>query len=78
MNGLDTGSIIKDDKVVPNRKGLSVKDAWVELEDHVWSLIAPIALRRELPWRTSMVQMLEVAERLVEKSANLMRVETDA
>ena len=55
----------KDDPVVPNRKGLLVTDAWVELEDHVQSLIALIALRRKLPWRTSMVQMLEVAERLV-------------
>ena len=64
--------------IVPNRKGLSEGDAWVELEDHVQSLIALIALRRKLPWRTSMVQMLEVAERLVEKSANFMRVETDA
>ena len=78
LNGFDTGSMNKDDKVVPNRKGLSVEDAWIELEDHVRSLIALIALRRKLPWRTSMVQMLEVAERLVEKSANFMRVETDA
>ena len=78
LNGFDTGSMSKDDPVVPNRKGLSVTDAWVELEDHVRSLIALIALRRKLPWRTSMVQMLEVAERLVEKSANFMRVETDA
>ena len=78
LNGFDTGSMSKDDKVVPNRKGLSVEDAWIELEDHVRSLIALIALRRKLPWRTSMVQMLEVAERLVEKSANFMRVETDA
>jgi hypothetical protein len=78
LNGFDTGSMSKDDKVVPNRKGLSVEDAWIELEDHVRSLIALIALRRKLPWRTSMVQMLEVAERLVERSANFMRVETDA
>ena len=78
LNGFDTGSMNKDDLVVPNRKGLSVADAWIELEDHVLSLIALIALRKRLPWRTSMVQMLEVAERLVEKSANFMRVETDA
>ena len=78
LNGVDTGSMNKDDKVVSNRKGLSVEDAWIELEDSVRSLIAPIALRRKLPWRTSMVQMLEVAEGLVEKAANFMRVETDA
>ena len=64
--------------VVPNRKGLSVEDAWIELEVHVWSLIALIALRRKLPWRTSMVQMREVADILVEKTANYMRVEANA
>ena len=51
--------------MVPNKKGLSVEDAWIELEDRIWSLIALIALRTKLPWGTSMVQMLEVAERLV-------------
>ena len=78
LSGFDTGPMNKDDPVVPNRKGLLTGDAWVELEDHVRSLIALIALRRKLPWMTSMVQMLEVAERLVEKSANSVMVETDA
>ena len=78
LTRLTTGSTNTDDKVVPNRKGLSVEDAWMELEDHVRSLIALIALRRKLPWRTRMVQMLDVVERLVEKSTNFMRVETYA
>ena len=78
LNDFDTGPKNKDDLVVSNRKGLSVADARIELEDHVLSLIALIALRKRLPRRTSMVQMLEVTERLAEKSANFMRVETDA
>ena len=78
LNGFDTGSMSKDDLVTPNRKGLSVGEAWLELEDHVMTLQALSALRRKLPWRTSMVQMLEVSERLLQNASNFMRVETDA
>ena len=42
------------------------------------TLQALSALRRKLPWRTSMVQMLEVSERLLQNASNFMRVETDA
>ena len=65
-------------KVVPNRRGLVVSDAWMELEDHVRTLLVLESLRAKLPWRTSMVQMLEISERLLEKTANFGRVETDA
>ena len=46
LNGFDTGSMNKDEMVVPNTKGLAVEDAWIELEEHARSLIALIALRR--------------------------------
>jgi hypothetical protein len=78
LNGFDTGSMNKDDLVTPNRKGLSEGEAWLELEDHVMTLQALSALRRKLPWRTSMVQMLEVSERLLQNASNFMRVETYA
>ena len=78
LNGFDTNVGDKLSKVIPNRRGLVVSDAWMELEDHVRTLLVLESLRAKLPWRTSMVQMLEISERLLEKTANFGRVETDA
>ena len=73
FNGFDTGSINKEDLVTPNRKGLSEGETWLELEDHGMTLQVLSALKGKFPWRTSMVQMLEASERLLQNASNFIR-----
>ena len=78
LNGFDTTAGDKLSKVIPDRKSLREADAWLELDDHVRNMLVLESLRAKLRWRTSMVQMLEISERLIEKTANFGKVQTDA